>query len=885
MSLTLPTAYSNASKQSNVVENWIVQLGFFNGDAQGEGDGGWDAVLQSDGSANLLNEALDDSEPEVDVDDGRVFQDGQDGDFIKVENEIMKILSISTHTLTVERGAMSTTAAEHDNNTAIYWNNFTPIALSDTTIDSVFYHGVITNKPAIRSSIDLANSTAKTGNISLSVVNFQYKGDDFSAELFLGTRKYINREVRIYSQLPVIINGVMTLSDCLQVYSGRLIDISHDDSSVTLSLTEQRPWDFISIPQTKSDSKTYEPVVYGDFTGNSASAFQTNKTLFPLPLGGTLGNSIYYIAPKSYGSGSRPHYYDKNNDIFIIMEDEADATVAFESVNADSVGITLKRGTFYIRPNATNANNEWSTNPANSYDTDLTTFTQSATLTAAQTGQGSNTNEDYLRIDLPSIDGRITEFKVHIKADVVQTTTTGDVAACAIYESTYSPISVVSRISNGTTSTSGAGAGSAYDEVDLLTGYENAFDIGADVSSAISTTTVKTIGVDDGTKFTVGDLIKIDDEKMLVSAINFTTTPDVLTVHRGYYNSTAATHSDNEDIYKLPDATTPAFLNIEYRSYAQVIVSGNAQAIGYGKVYDVYAIITVENDRVKEPTATADIATKTKELYCGGDGLTESWSGGSAAIQYGHEAHRDMLIRYAGYTTTAPENWSALNTDRSLATWKIRWWALEPIELKKVLEQLQYEFGFIFKFRADGTGSLIHNSGTDTDSAYQASDVDATLKKDDIANLKIKNMSFSELLTKMEINYEKHPAENKYLSSVSSSNSTARTNWNINAKENIKKVNLEMNVGTPATSGASDNNAEFYSYYDKLFGDIKKVISCDIVNPAVSYDLETGDIIQFSNTAGEMPVEPFGDNWSDYYMITDLQRSPGKIKIQAREIG
>ena len=140
----------------------------------------------------------------------------------------MQILSISTHTLTVVRGAMGTTPATHDNDTAIYWNNFTPISLADTTVDSVFYHGTITNVPSIRSSIDLAKSTAKTGNISLNVVNFQFKGDDFSAELFLGTRKYINRNVKIYSQL----NGDSTLANCLQVYQGRLIDISHDDSSI-----------------------------------------------------------------------------------------------------------------------------------------------------------------------------------------------------------------------------------------------------------------------------------------------------------------------------------------------------------------------------------------------------------------------------------------------------------------------------------------------------------------------------------------------------------------------------------------------------------------------------------------------------------------------------
>ena len=182
-------------------------------------------------------------------------------------------------------------------------------------------------------------------------------------------------------------------------------------------------------------------------------------------------------------------------------------------------------------------------------------------------------------------------------------------------------------------------------------------------------------------------------------------------------------------------------------------------------------------------------------------------------------------------------------------------------------------------------GSYIHIGGTAANDAYQAADVDVTLNKDDITNLQINNSPFSQLLTKMVINYEKHPAEDKYLSNVTSSNSTARTNWNIQAKENISEVKLDMNIGTPSSSGNADMNNDFYSYYDNIFGDIKKVISCDIVNPSVSYNLETGDIIQFSNTAGEMPVEPFGDNWADYYMITDLQRNPGKIKIQVREVG
>ena len=103
--------------------------------------------------------------------------------------------------------------------------------------------------------------------------------------------------------------------------------------------------------------------------------------------------------------------------------------------------------------------------------------------------------------------------------------------------------------------------------------------------------------------------------------------------------------------------------------------------------------------KVKLDQSSADATERSKGevdnldvMYIGANGLTESWSGSNAEITYGHEAHRDMLIRYSDYTTTAPENWSALNTDRSLATWKIRWWALEPVELEKTLEQLQYEF-------------------------------------------------------------------------------------------------------------------------------------------------------------------------------------------------
>jgi len=724
VSLTLPAAYSSASKLSNIQENWIVQL---------------------------------------------YYDDG---------------------------------------------SSFTPISLADTTVGSVFYHGVITNVPSIRSSINLAKSTAKTGNISLSVVNFQYKGDDFSAELFLGTRKYINRNVKIYSQL----NGDSTLSNCLQVYQGRLIDISHDDATIRLTLTEQRPWDFISIPQTKSTNRNfYFPIAYGDFTPNAtARDYRAIKTVRPMPVIEFRGTQLYsLIGIEDVTSNAYPHYYDKSFDRFIPVSE--DGSYNFDT-NAGSYqgGFAVqahyeleKRITF--KPVKTTSSTGW-TNPNNAFDdadANEETNYASADFTRTNTGQASKT----IKFQMPQIEGKVTavsmEIRYYTNEITVLTSGTGT-ATYTLTNKTWGANDIFyTNSATSTGSVNSGGSGTTDTSSSLLTQFE----------------------AQEGW----GDEIEIEAKVAITAGID--------------------------------------------------PMSGQFQP----RIYDVRILATTEVDwdeATNKARQTANkIVSDIETLYTGGDGLVNSWD--SSAISYGHEAHRDMLIRYTGYTTTAPENWSALDEDRTrntaddgdIATWKIRWWALEPVELKKVLEKLQYEFGFIFKFRADGTGSYVHILQTSELSAVQ------TFKKEDIANLKINNSSFGDLLTKMEISYEKHPAESRYLSSVTSTNSTARTSWNIQAKENIADVNLDMNVGTPNSSGQTDGNADFYSYYDNIFGDIKKIISCDIVNPAVSYNLETGDIIQFSNTAGEMPVEPFGDDWADYYMITNLNRSPGKVSITCREVG
>ena len=951
MSLTLPTAYSASSKLSNIQENWIVQLSFFNGDGDGQGEGGWDAVIRTNGSANLINKlgselvqdgdnpdprsvhwtrrdrdgnddgwtdaapaAYEDDDTasmintltgnDVDaglhysltftvgvaalslrigggdltgnsldeqfvstttyavgthtvtftadadrthlwftadiasagngtiddvtlknngypsdatsiiVDDGTVFQDG---DYIKIDDEIIQIVSISTHTLTVVRGAKGTTPASHIDNSVLYWDNFTPIALADTTVDSVFYHGTITNKPSIRSSIDLANSTAKTGNISLSVINFQFKGDDFSAELFLGTRKYINREVRIYSQL----NGNTALSNCLQIYSGRLVNITHDDSKVNLQLVEQRPWDFITIPQDKSSKNNYLPIAYGVFTPNASTrasqAFCSNMDLYPCPVEQRSSSYIKGLQPQALDGSAgteeaRLHLYEKEIDAFIPLT-KADNTYRDTAVvdgdgHSTIIEHDLIRGFItkgFIEQGT--SNNDFS-NPSFSVDTqntaDTSTSASNATALSAHASGTQVIDTKDLYLDCPSIIGTITEGKSIFHVQRITAVTDGN------------PL--------GTAQVKNLGGTSIFD---IHTYHSEAEGTGTATDTSETTLTLSN-----------GQL-----------PIN----------------------------YGLKLVTDVATTGASYSCYATL------------NVYDARLKIKASIDFANNKEAAIQTLDQIDHLYCGANGLPSSFTGGSGTADTGLEAHRDLLFRFTGFDSTDANiyNYDAnldIEAARITSAWRLRWWTLKPVELKKILEQIQYEFCFIFKFRHDGTGSywFIKDS-------YSSGDVSATFKKSDITNLKINNTPFTELLTDMRISYEKHPAENRYLSSQTSKDTTnnPRTVWNIQSKENISEVKLDMNVNKPGNTnvGGNDPNDGFADYYMNIFGDIKKIISCDIINPAVSYNLETGDIVQFPNTAGEMPVEPFGDNWADYYMITDFKRSPGKVSITVREVG
>ena len=775
MSLTLPTNYANASKSSNIQENWIVRLYYDN-----------------EGS-----------------------------------------------------------------------NDYIGIALGETTVESVFYHGVITNEPRIRTSVDVFKSKARTSQISLNIINFKYKGSSFSEELLYGARSYINRSVKIYSQL----NSASAIADCLQIFEGRFVDISHNNERITLSIVEQRPWDFIQIPnqRTVSDNNqtgipTYFPVAYGNFQANvsyqgaealcHANLSGQDTNLYPIPVHNYDSNEFFCLAAES-DSGSQnsstsvtAHFYEPNIDSFIPLLNSSgntyiNSTSSYQGGNTIKAPLDMFRA-FRFKPSDTGDSNEFTVNEYDAFDTAVgASSTGLSTSTAnhppeipTQPFADSDDEEVYQNVafgyyNMPIIDGRIIYIQILIK---------GYASIQSTASATTMVVSVTETSNNLTLATITSGASSAS------TLYHQPFG-----STGAAQTGTAALGT-----FTSSDLY----------TSSFTSADIGI---RASYTWLVG---------NLSDLKTGSTSGNCYISDIQYLVRSKLQ-------FDATNM-----------SANIERLNKMKVFYTGADGLNKSYTGGSGHVGIGIEAHRDMLFRYAGFDAADSDitNWSSgLNIASARSGWNIAYWCLEPKPLKDILQQAQYEFCFWFKWRADGSASYWY-----VKDSYSSSDVVQTFDVKDIANISIRNTSWKDLVTKYDIEYKRHPAKNsryiKSLTSIDSTNNT-RAAYNIQTKENTKNVKLDMNINKAGDSdvGANDPNDGFSNYYLHLSGVVRKIIAFKAVSAAKAYNLETGDIINFSPTSGDMPVKPFGHDWnesgSQYYMIIELQRSRGSINIKCLEVG
>ena len=671
------------------------------------------------------------------------------------------------------------------------------LSFKDTTVSSTFYYGVILNKPSIRESIDLKNSTAKTSNISITIADFNYNGESISKELYGGSNQYINQEVVVKSQ----VNG----NTPRQIGAFRLTEISTDGDKITLSLSARKPWDFITAPQTKSNApqNVYKPLAYGTYLGNTTTNETNRIKVFPIPVIQGDGGKIYFAMHKAITDGSvKINFYDKTSDLFPVLTADASTSVVY---GVDTIGVNpeLER-TFRLFPTSFISSRNWN-NGANV----LTDDSNSASLPDESSGI------NFMGFNILEFGGKVTSFTVFVRGTLSIDQTDGESEQTA---------RILAKIK----------------------GVDNDNDSGAITifSSNVANTTHTLSGSTD-----------IDGSGTAYDGGGFSSS-DLASQNNPLGNISIGASRGGSQKY---DAT---IFNAYYQAKTQAPED--------------------------EPHSSSKERGDVQYVYCGNDGLPKTYTGASGVVTKIHEAHREILNTFAGVGTTdakiltnfSGEDWSDFNTAKT--NWSIRYWQLEPQPVKDILEKLQYEGGFIFKFTATNKLKYIY--------LKQSMTATTTFTKQDIANVSVSPSSFSDLITKMTINYEKHPApdQRRYVSTVTSSNDTIRTNYNIQSEENILEVNLDAYVEpsmSASTSGGNANpNNDFYSYYDNILGDIKLIVEFNLVNPEY-YNIDVGEIIDFSDMYPETPFGHNSGNWSGLkFIVTDINRTCGSIKIKAREV-
>jgi hypothetical protein len=834
LSLTLPDGFN----RSTTNENWIFCLGY---------DDSFDMV----GTSNQLDEDVNTTETEIDVDDGSLFTAGNYyrmntiGTQVFTTGELIKVTSISVDTLTVERSlnGIQNSPAASSTTERIFNNSFTPISFTDTTIDDRFSHGAILSQPSIRESIDLKNSTSKTSNISIELANFTYNGKPFSEEIFGGTRKYINRICKVFIQL----NDNPYLHNALQVYSGRLVNFSHNQDRITLEIVAHDPFKGIEVPQVKTDKNNYFPIAYGDYTANASQSnsqsvsltfgssagideFRKRKTLYPIPVEQRRGDTIFSLTGlRSINQNAYPHFYEKSVDSFLPIANHA-STMSSVDVDNEVFGSgyavrhnqSLLKGQF-VKPlertdSGSSTNFVWSAND-NAFNgdyIDTSSYTQCLI-------QGNFTADDNatIKFKMPQLTGVADTISIHLvfagSVSLSSSSGTGEIRIQLIDES--------------------------FGASDIL-GYYS-------ITNEIPTTT-----------------------------FNKTSGGTLSTSSFAYFTN----QNDSDSEFNASSNGWGEEIKLKMKAVQQ---SGSLDGTlgGYLRLADVVIEVKSKLDYSDQDKKSNSykVLDDIDELYCGANGLKDvsSW-GGDSLITKIVFAHRDLMQRFGNFkdgndvpydSAYDPINWDSGTDISTVKDWALRYWITEPKQLNDCLVELQQNGGFIGRYNGQGFYTYVYIPDSIT--------TDHTITKDDIIDLDIQLTPFDDVVTSMDIEYEKHPVSNKgYVSKVEATNSSNISDYNIGSNENKRTVRLNALVSAPAATPSSGNvNDDYYTYFDNIFSQ-KLIVSFSIVNQDF-YNIDVGDFVAF----GDIGTNAFGSSFSGKdFIVTQINRKLGSIGVVVSEV-
>ena len=813
------------------------------------------------------------------------------------------------------------------------------LSVSDTTVSSVAYKGVITNIPKIKESIDLTKSTASLSNVSISCADNDGSGGLLSDDLLYGAREYINRDVKIYSQL----DDNDTIGNCLLIYQGRLRAVQMSENKVTLQISSLRPFENMTAPITETKNGNYVPLVFGDYSAGVFSLTgsdlgDTSVITHPVNVEKVDGGQLFTVAHEQGSSVSSGFLHWNEANVFRKAGSQNMAKMDFFGTSESGTAIDAKDGSSTIYGRKSNA--------------DLKKYWQSRTgLSNGSSGVTISSDKETATF---SVTNATVSSSVQYSFDVTD-----------IGRASHSPKSISFKIDYSNISASFSTS---------FTKVETKIDVFWDMDAGSPSASVSDYLMDSytvsGDEYVGGSASSDMDANKYIYHETTTTA--------GYDTSTFEIAANNG---QLPDKIT---VKVIFTGSGTFNLSGTAKC--YFQVWS--AIEQTEGTRQSD----AEIANSVKELYSGQDGLSIN----SELIKTPIAAHRYICETFMPTTFTSSNEHSTYTAifnymnagvtgvgATPLLRGQMNWWLNKSEKLEDILNKLQHFGGFIMRYKNDGTFEYVQagtylpvstsasttepyllqigtlqtsgGSGIDGDDVafgidythgsetlangdiialknsaggidnYEfikvfSSDVaitgaDATfescdrnlppsnvnrswgedsviykvmlphskLGKQDLNNLQISHLSVDELITKWKINYNRDPAsDGKYLNETSFDDSTIRTLYNMTT-ENIKEVKNEIDaVGTLSTF--------YHKHYSNILGDLKMKVSFDIVNPAF-YNIEVGDYIQFDGT--NLSQKPFGysptsytnDYWAGkYFIVTSTTKTMGKISVSAYEI-
>lgn len=755
-----------------------------------------------------------------------------------------------------------------------------------------YYDPVITRVSSLNDSIDVIKSKAKTSNFSFSILNTSAKkisgnysnttSDDYLRYLASSDKNYrgitcVNRICEVYS----IASGQTSPT---KIYHGRVSKISYSKGQIKVSVNSEKPFSNRTIPSNMDvDTNSLGTLAYGNYENNTG--LLSGRKLFPAPFAFSTNrwDRNFFKLPDNLVSYSNviPHFYDKTNRKYLPLYKKGSVhyaqngsayppTLEFQNeVQANDynyyvvtdpyfykkVIIKANFGSNDLSPQADTYLSQWKSGDSTFGDTDGEQFTDSKIEHIWDQPDKKLGDTGYQNTSASAQD--LVQYVIFGSSGTPHHIILNDRVVAGLKLSLGHDHKVVPKSLTGV-----SGQDVKFDVVLDKMGYFGALyhDPPLDDNSAFafnSHTSTELVIHDGDIAYSGSSLANI--KITLANSSNFSMTP--VSVSNYMHVNTFNDLSDPRLACRLKASSFGGNAS-QHGKYNTFMFNYNV----YDLIVEFFTYIDADSDAGDKERDIKNI----EEVYIGVDGVKKAWDASNPCITP-NDIHRDLLHRECGITST-PDGWADLETARS--SFNARYWVLEETDLEGVLDKLQEEGAFIFRYNALGNPSYLY-----VKNSYSSSDVKATIGRNHISSISSSITPFKDLITKVKFKYDKDPASDSYTNEQEFTKNESRERYGLSDKEDIMDKSLDIVVDSQGVTALSD-------YYFNIASQTKSLVDVVVVD-SFMLGLEIGDIIKFEEATLDEEIIGSADNQlrNKYYMIIKLNRSLGKgLKIQAREV-